>query len=271
MRDRGRTSESIAKGTIMNTQKQTPTSTSRLRRSIAVALSAGILAMATATGSAHAASSATPNARAAQLASAPATPDRLIRARQVGSSAVDDYLLSVAVSSAQMWADALTKQGVSWQQVLVDIVDGNATATAPGCGTVGDVSKLNGVNPAFYCGTDNTIYLSSQWLVGQIGDKAGMAYAVSHEMGHAVQHMVGNEEHAGAPVRPWELQADCYSGIWFNVTRHGSDDATRAAEVAGVLGDDQVNDPGHHGTPAERARAFIAGWNGNDCPLDVGA
>lgn len=239
-----------------------PRAARRGRRGIALALAVTLVGVLAPTARADAAPAADQLTRTVVQ---PRTPHST-------PAAVDHYLLFVAESAGQMWSDDLAAQGVAWQQVTIDIVDGNNTATGA-CGTVGDIQMYPLASPAFYCKLDNAIYLSSQWLAREIPDQFGLAFAVSHEMVHAAQHMVGNEEQPKVPVRPWELQADCGAGVWFRVSGQSGEDATRAAAVAEMLGDEDTGDA-HHGTPTERRDAFAIGYNfgsGAGCPLDVGA
>ncbi len=97
---------------------------------------------------------------------------------------------------------------------------------------------------------------------GNIG--VGPQMVVSHEFGHHVQF----ENHAYPPggptpevTRRMELMADAY-GAYLDAHAKGLDFGPAriagAVEVAHLVGDCAVDDPGHHGTPSQRARA--AAW-----------
>jgi predicted metalloprotease len=61
-----------------------------------------------------------------------------------------------------------------------------------------------------------------------------------------------------------ELHADCLAGAWAgNAAERGvvdSEDLEEAEVTAWLVGDYAFDDPGHHGTPHQRAAAFTAGY-----------
>jgi uncharacterized protein len=129
---------------------------------------------------------------------------------------------------------------------------------------------------AFYCSGDDTIYFG-EGIARQIYDNIGsfgVAYALAHEYGHNVQQELGWFA-SGAKlttVAPFELQADCLAGDWaYSVYEAGKvDDAQveEAVQTAYAVGDFDINNPQHHGTPKERSRAFLTGYrsgNPQDC------
>ncbi len=127
---------------------------------------------------------------------------------------------------------------------------------------------------------DHTVYFSQTYAVAiwngvtddlpgeargagkAIGD-FGVAYALAHEYAHAVQNQVGLYD-AHLSTEHYELDADCLAGTWANSAYYQGlleggdvDEAISTAE-AGV-GDFDLTNPDHHGTPAQREAAFKFG------------
>jgi predicted metalloprotease len=69
-------------------------------------------------------------------------------------------------------------------------------------------------------------------------------------------------------ARPFELQADCFAGTWANsVYRAGHlqpGDIEEATNTALAVGDFDVGNAQHHGTPQERRNALLAGFESGD-------
>ena len=149
-----------------------------------------------------------------------------------------------------------------------------------GCGQPADD------NAAFYCPADDTIYVAQRFaaalyegvLEGLPGESAGygravgdfaVAYVVAHEYAHNLQQELGifdNRETKSA--RPFELQADCFSGTWAHSQyEEGAlkpGDLEEATNAALAVGDFDVGNAQHHGTPEERRDALLAGFNSGD-------
>ena len=98
---------------------------------------------------------------------------------------------------------------------------GQAGDKTGGCG-----NATSDVGP-FYCPTDQTIYLDTdfyqQVLEGQLGGKDApflRAYVIAHEFGHHIQKLLGYMGQVRTQRGPksdsvkLELQADCYAGMW---------------------------------------------------------
>ena len=137
------------------------------------------------------------------------------------------------------------------------------------CGTIADDSA------AFYCPADDTIYVAQQFaadlyggvvreLPGAAGDFA-VSYVLAHEYAHNLQQELGTFDNAiGRSARPFELQADCLAGVWaFSVYEQGllePGDIEEATNAALVVGDFDVGNAQHHGTPDERRAALLTGF-----------
>jgi len=193
-----------------------------------------------------------------------------------------------------MWGQEFTDQGRTWKPVTVHILPQGVVLQSP-CGPAGDPdSDPELPNPAFYCPSNKSIYLSATWIehnvwfphtgqtakgnpVVRLGGDLGVALVTAHEMGHAVQDQDGAGAAAGDPVRPTELQADCYAGIWaYAKFAAGEIDSQVAAALDAVedVGDTSEDPAQHHGTPDQRGRAFFTGYQNGDpaaCVPDVGA
>jgi predicted metalloprotease len=139
-----------------------------------------------------------------------------------------------------------------------------------------------GDDAAFYCPTDDTIYIGQAFagalyngvakgLPGQqagFGQAAG-AFAVGYVIAHEYAHNIQQEDGVPAPRRsvlPLELNADCLAGTYarWDYERGGLDAAgvNEALDAALAVGDFQFLSPQHHGTPQERRNAVLAGFRG---------
>lgn len=203
--------------------------------------------------------------------------------------ALAEFVSVVLADTEEIWADQLAQRGRAYKEprmvLFHDTVD-----TA--CGTAD-----SGVGP-FYCGADETIYIDLSFYrqlsveLGAPGDFA-QAYVVAHEVGHHVQHLLGDSrrvheargrvsqvEYNRLSVR-LELQADFYAGVWahhaqrrFNSLEPG--DIEEAIGAAEAIGDDtlQRRSQGHvephqftHGTSAQRIAWFRYGYETGDYTL----
>ena len=152
--------------------------------------------------------------------------------------------------------------------------------TLTGCGPPADDSV------ALYCPADDTIYVGQQFAADLYagvlrdlpGERAGygraagdfaVAYVVAHEYAHNLQQELGVFDNSVSPTaRPFELQADCMAGVWaYSVFAKGDleeGDIQEATNAALAVGDFDVGNKQHHGTPEERREALEAGFNSGD-------
>lgn len=137
---------------------------------------------------------------------------------------------------------------------------------------------------AFYCSVNDTIVISQVMATeiwnGQVkgntdpttGNPSGdfsVAFAVAHEYAHNLQTELGilptDPAARTYPTYKTELHADCWAGVWANsafaegILEAG--DIEEAIQTAMLTGDYEFNDPGHHGTPEQRSKAFMTGYN----------
>jgi predicted metalloprotease len=94
-------------------------------------------------------------------------------------------------------------------------------------------------------------------------------YVVAHEYAHNLQQELGVFSNTVMPnARPFELQADCMAGVWaYSVFAKGDleeGDIEEATNAALAVGDFDIGNEQHHGTPEERREALMAGLNSGD-------
>ncbi len=142
----------------------------------------------------------------------------------------------------------------------------------------------------FYCPGDEKVYLDLSFFndlnqtLGAPGDFA-KAYVIAHEVGHHVQTLVGTTDYmdrlssqasqteANQLSVAYELQADCYAGVWANRSSQSnlvlnSSDIQQGLNAASAVGDDRlqmetqgyvVPDSFTHGTSVDRVEWFSKG------------
>jgi uncharacterized protein len=167
-----------------------------------------------------------------------------------------------------------------------------------------EVDTACGTQPAnigpFYCPASFGVYLDPVFftaLSNKVGVRLGdfaQAYVIGHELGHHVQTLLGTlrqkaiadeKDPAGANARSvlFELQADCFAGVWLHsLYRRGqlSDaDIREAMDAAAVVGDDFLkNATGQsrppetwtHGSSAQRQHWLTTGFvEGNPAACDT--
>ncbi|MFD1861988.1 neutral zinc metallopeptidase [Planococcus chinensis] len=138
---------------------------------------------------------------------------------------------------------------------------------------------------AFYCSTDDrivmTLQMATQLKEGTYKTNAeppskykpgdfSVAFVLAHEYAHNLQTERGwlpenGDEAPKATSRSLELNADCMTGVWVHsVNARRLLDATDIQEVKRTLADigqdPSVTDP-THGTPKERTKAFLLGYD----------
>lgn len=177
----------------------------------------------------------------------------------------------VAADVQSTWAELLRRGGRSYSEARVV---GFRGAVRSECGWDERASA------PFYCAADERLYLEldvAGALLGR-GDRAGrsaLAYVVAHALGHHVQAVTGVErrvrrDQRADPAREqelqraFELQADCYVGVWARTSRAGlldeADVAPALAALAEVVG---RHAPAAPGAPPES-------WSHADLDTRVG-
>jgi hypothetical protein len=148
-----------------------------------------------------------------------------------------------------------------------------------------------GEGPA-YCSGNNTVFVGTDEanrLMARFGPQgeAGITFLIGHEMGHHIQNIHGrfqllNRVLARAPaaradlVRRFELEADCYAGVWIHASPSWAKSSRFRSDLLEVLaniGDESLVRPepgkrrrsvGSHGTSEQRRHWFVRGVESGD-------
>jgi len=203
-----------------------------------------------------------------------------VRARgRTGTTTIDAFLTDILRDVDSHWTRVFTAAHLPKPRIAYNwIPPGSVTLT--GCGPPADDMV------AFYCPADDTIYVGQQFaadlyagvLRNLPGEQAGfghaagdfaVAYVVAHEYAHNLQQELGIFDNVVTPTaQPFELQADCMAGVWaYSVFAKGDlqpGDIEEATNAALAVGDFDVGNQQHHGTPAERRSALLAGFDSGD-------
>jgi hypothetical protein len=199
------------------------------------------------------------------------------------------FLDGVLTNIDRYWTRTFAESNLPEPRVAFENVQVGERART-GCRVVADDSA------AFYCPSDDTIYIAERFAsdlyngvarglpgqsagYGRAAGDFGVAYVVAHEYAHNLQHELGIFSIGRAnSAKPFELQADCLAGTWGNsVYRQGlldEGDVEEALGTALAVGDFDVGNEQHHGTPEERRAAWSLGFeSGNpaDCQRYVPA
>jgi hypothetical protein len=192
---------------------------------------------------------------------------------------IDAFLTDLLQDVDRYWTRTLATAGLPEPRVRYHWVAPGAIALT-GCGEQADDRA------AFYCPADDTIYVAQVFaadlyrgvLRGLPGESTGygraagdfaVAYVVAHEYAHNLQQELGVFDNRETPsAKPYELQADCMAGTWaYSVYAAGEldpGDLTEATNAALAVGDFDYGNAQHHGTPAERRDALLAGFRSGD-------
>jgi predicted metalloprotease len=196
---------------------------------------------------------------------------------RTGSQTIDQFLTSVLEDVDGYWTKTLRASDLPEPRVsYVWIPPGRAVESD--CGEAGE-------DAAFYCPSDDTIYVSQQFAsdlyrgvvrglpgqsagVGRAAGDFGVAYVLAHEYAHNLQQEFGIFDVPTDTAEPFELQADCLAGAWGNsvyASGHLNDgDIEEAINTALAVGDFDVSNAQHHGTPEQRRDAWLLGFESGD-------
>jgi predicted metalloprotease len=206
------------------------------------------------------------------------SPNVRVRGRE-GATTIDAFLTDVLTNVDRYWTQTFQAADLPEPSVRYSWIAPGAVVLT-GCGPPADDSV------ALYCPADDTIYMGQDFaadlyegvlenLPGQtagFGRAAGdfaVAYVVAHEYAHNLQQELGVFDNSVTPnARPFELQADCMAGTWaFSVYAAGdlqTGDLAEATDAALAVGDFDVGNAQHHGTPQERRDALLTGFRSGD-------
>lgn len=149
----------------------------------------------------------------------------------------------------------------------------------------------SGEGPA-YCSGNRTVFVGTKAanrLMTKFGTdgEAAITFLIGHEIGHHIQNINGRFQMLnyvlarmpgarGDLVRRFELEADCYAGVWMHASPHWASSADFRAQTLSVLasiGDDsilaetadgKVASLAAHGTSKQRTRWFLQGAQSGD-------
>jgi uncharacterized protein len=156
------------------------------------------------------------------------------------------------------------------------------TWVPPGGGNLTGCGEPANEMSAFYCPADDTIYIGQQFAAdlyqgvlrglpgeGRAAGDFAVAYVLAHEYAHNLQQELGVfDNRQSRTAKPFELQADCLAGTWaYSVYAEGAlqpGDLEEATRAALAVGDFDVGNAQHHGTPRERRDALLAGFETGD-------
>jgi len=203
-------------------------------------------------------------------------PPRAMRLRVVVARAWDD--------SVATWKRLMGKDAAEIDQVRLRYVSQLKPDNCYGL--------YAGEGPA-YCSGNNTVFVgtgAAHRLMARFGaqGEAGITFLIGHEMGHHIQNIQGrflllNHVLAHEParrldlLRRFELEADCYAGVWIHSSEAwASSDRFRAQlyEVLLSIGDENMREDepdsrtvrmgGVHGTSQQRIAWFTRGVESGD-------
>ena len=196
------------------------------------------------------------------------------------------FVARVLATTEDAWGGMFQQQGRQYEQPRLVLFSGG---TQGGCGMA-----QSAMGP-FYCPRDHQVYLDLSFFremerkLGAPGEFA-RAYVIAHEVGHHVQNLLGiiprvdaarrnqTEAQSNAMSVRLELQADCFAGVWANVTdrqRHFLEpgDIESGLNAAAAVGDDRLQQQSRgtvvpesftHGSSAQRVRWFRTGYESGD-------
>ena len=148
-----------------------------------------------------------------------------------------------------------------------------------------------GDGPA-YCSGNETVFVgvgAADRLMARFGleGEAGITFLIGHEIGHHIQNIRGRfqmlsymmarmPEQRADLARRFELEADCFAGVWMHASKAWSHSARFRAQLIAALGDigdesvlgsrpkGDTSRLALHGSSAQRRRWFLRGADTGD-------
>ena len=199
----------------------------------------------------------------------------------------DCFLVKVYNEINEVWTADFTRRGETYAEPALTFFD-SAVSTG-GCGRASSQ-----VGP-FYCPADQSIYIDIGFLEAlqqQLGanGRYAQAYILAHESGHHLQTILGTERQMRQSQRSspkqqnalsvaFELQADCYAGVWSRLADDagnvsiGEAELRQAQDAAAAVGDDRIQQKSGgrvdeeawtHGSAEQRQKWFMTGRTSGD-------
>ena len=196
------------------------------------------------------------------------------------------FVSRVLADTEDVWGAYFQRSGQQYPTPKLDIFRGSyPTACGQGEAAMGP----------FYCPADRKVYIDLAFYdtlrdrLGAPGDFA-QAYVIAHEVGHHLQNLMGttakldqargraSEREMNALSVRLELQADCFAGVWANLSQRSKGwleqgDVEEALNAAAQIGDDTLQKRARgtvvpesftHGSSAQRVRWFKRGLEAGD-------
>jgi predicted metalloprotease len=195
------------------------------------------------------------------------------------ASDIGTFTIRLAPLLDEFWQRALNMTTADYYSPSMVIVPADK---ADGVGCPVSADRYIPARSLAYCVTDATIYayepfLQDEKLAGANWRSRDFAIvaAIAHEWGHHIQIItnlipiseiiaINQPEMAPLASRQIELQADCYAGLFTRYSRDrgwlNAGDVDEAAEAMIRVGDEHVNEFGHHGLPEQRKEWFMRGY-----------
>lgn len=196
------------------------------------------------------------------------------------------FVKVVLADTEDVWGAYFQRSGQQYPMPRLTVFRGQVPTA---CGT-----GESAMGP-FYCPGDRKVYIDLDFYdtlrqrLGAPGDFA-QAYVIAHEVGHHLQNLMGttekldrargrvSEREANALSVKLELQADCFAGVWTNLSQRGKGwleqgDIEEALNAAAQIGDDTLQKRSRgavvpesftHGSSAQRVRWFKRGLEAGD-------
>lgn len=184
--------------------------------------------------------------------------------------------LELAISDVEeMWSDTFPEvYGDEYDPIdPADIIAGSPGVDLPDCSGFEVEYDPDLIGNAFYCYDADYVAYDDEELFPDIFEKFGsvsVAFVLAHEFGHRIQGEAGFFDDPLDSI-VFELQADCFAGVWAARVAGGDSDliqVTPGALESGLAGffdfRDEVGsdpeDPAAHGAGFDRVNAFQEGF-----------
>ncbi|MFK8011553.1 MAG: neutral zinc metallopeptidase [Marinicellaceae bacterium] len=171
--------------------------------------------------------------------------------RSAAENELTAFSKTILASTEDAWLAEFKRRGSNYKVPGMVIFEGNVQSA---CGVQ---SERTG---PFYCPGDHKLYLALGFFeqlqrMGAPGDFA-QAYVIAHEVGHHIQNILGTERkmrqmqqrdpaNKNKYLVMLELQADCYAGVWANLSQKQKNwlddgDVEEGLQAAASIGDDTL-------------------------------